>query len=51
MLASNKTRNAATNFLRGVIGRPAAYHLKYASTHEPNPVVRQRAKELARYIR
>jgi eukaryotic-like serine/threonine-protein kinase len=51
MLASNKTRGAATNFLRGVIGHPAAYHLKYASTHETNPVVRARAKELSRYIR
>jgi predicted Zn-dependent protease len=51
MLASNKTRNAATNFLRGVIGHPAAYHLRYAAAHEQNSVVRQRAKELSRYIR
>jgi hypothetical protein len=51
MLGSNKTRNSATNFLRGVIGHPAAQYLKYAAAHEPNPTVRQRAKELSRYIR
>jgi len=51
MLGSNRTRNSATNFLRGVIGHPAAAYLKYASVKDPSPLVRQRAKELARYIR
>jgi serine/threonine protein kinase len=51
MLASTKTRQRATNFLRGIIGRPAAPHLRWAAKHDDNPVVRKQAANLARYIR
>ena len=51
MLASTKTRQAATNFLRGVIGRPSKSYLNWAATHEKSPVVRKQAKALAPYIR
>lgn len=51
MLASTKTRQTATNFLRGVIGSYCKPHLKWAAAHEKNPVVRKQAATLARYIR
>jgi len=51
MLSSKQTSQKASNFLRGVIGRPALPYLKAAAAHEPNPVVRKRAGELARFIR
>ena len=51
MLASTKTRNRATNFLRGTIGHPAAAYLKAAAARDPNPVVRKQAGQLARYVR
>jgi hypothetical protein len=51
MLASTKTRQRAWNFLRGVIGRFAAPHLRWAAKNDPNPVVRKQAASLARYIR
>jgi hypothetical protein len=51
MLASTKTRQTATNFLRGVIGRPALPYLKYAAAHEQNPTVRKQAATVARLIR
>jgi len=51
MLASTKTRQRATNFLRGIIGKFAAPHLRWAAKNDPNPVVRKQASLLARYIR
>lgn len=51
MLASTKTRQTATNFLRGVIGRPSRNYLNWAAAHETNPTVRKQAKALAPYIR
>jgi serine/threonine-protein kinase len=51
MLASTKTRQRATNFLRGIIGKFAAPHLRWAAKNDPNPVVRKQAAVLARYIR
>ena len=51
MLASPKTRQRATNFLRGVIGKWAAPHLRWAARNDPNPVVRKQANYLTRYIR
>ena len=51
MLASTKTRQTATNFLRGVIGRPSLPYLKYAAAHEQNPIVRKQAATVARLIR
>jgi eukaryotic-like serine/threonine-protein kinase len=51
MLGSAKTRQIATNFIRGVIGSHAKPHLKWASQHEKNPVVRRQAQNLVRYIR
>jgi serine/threonine-protein kinase len=51
MLASTKTRQTATNFLRGVIGRPSVPYLKYAAAHEQNPIVRKQAATVARLIR
>jgi eukaryotic-like serine/threonine-protein kinase len=51
MLGSAKTRQIATNFIRGVLGSHAKPHLKWASQHEKNPVVRKQAQNLARYIR
>jgi len=51
MLGSAKTRQRATNFLRGVIGHPAAAYLRYQAVHAENPVVRKQAANLARYIR
>lgn len=51
MLASTKTRQTATNFLRGVIGRPSVPYLKYAATHEQNAIVRKQAATVARLIR
>ncbi len=51
MLASTKTRQRATNFLRGIIGKYAAPHLRRAAKNEKNPVVRKHAATLARYIR
>src|SRR5690606_13069499 len=43
MLASTKTRQRATNFLRGIIGKYAAPHLRRAAKNEKNPVVRKHA--------
>jgi TolA-binding protein len=51
MLASTKTRQTATNFLRGVIGRPSLPYLKYAAAHEQNPTVRKQAATFSRLIR
>jgi eukaryotic-like serine/threonine-protein kinase len=51
MLGSTKTRQRATNFLRGTIGKYAAPHLRWAAKHDENPVVRKQAATLARYIR
>jgi eukaryotic-like serine/threonine-protein kinase len=51
MLASTKTRQTATNFLRGVIGSYSKPYLKWAANNEKNPVVRKQAATLARYIR
>jgi serine/threonine-protein kinase len=51
MLASTKTRQRATNFLRGTIGRFAAPHLRWAAKNDPNPAVRKQAQALSRYIR
>ena len=51
MLASTKTRQRATNFLRGIIGKYAGPHLRRAAKNEKNPVVRKHAATLARYIR
>jgi len=51
MLASTKTRQRATNFLRGIIGKYAAPHLRWAAKNDPNPVVRKQATTLSRYIR
>jgi tRNA A-37 threonylcarbamoyl transferase component Bud32 len=51
MLASAKTRQTATNFLRGVIGSYAKPYLKAAATSEKNAVVRKQAASLARVIR
>jgi serine/threonine-protein kinase len=51
MLISTKTRQAATNFLRGVIGSYSKAYLKYAAAHDPSDVVRKQAANLARYIR
>ena len=51
MLASTKTRQTATNFLRGVIGSFSRPYLKWAATNEKNPVVRKQAATLSRYIR
>ena len=51
MLASTKTRQRATNFLRGIIGKFCAPHLRWAAKNDPNPVVRKQASSLARYIR
>ena len=50
MLSGPKTQVRATNFLRGTIGHPAAVYLRFAAAHEPNPVVRKQASQLARYI-
>ena len=51
MLSSGKTRQRATNILRGVIGHPAAAYLRYEAAHAENPVVRKQAANLARFIR
>ncbi len=51
MLASTKTRQSATNFLRGVIGSYAKRHLAKAAKSEKNPVVRKEAARVARMIR
>ena len=52
MLSSGKTRQQATNFLRGVIGHPAAAYLRYEAAHAENPVVKkQAAQPSARFIR
>jgi serine/threonine-protein kinase len=51
MLASTKTRQRATNFLRGIIGKFSAPYLRWAAKNDPNPVVRKQASNLARYIR
>ncbi len=51
MMASPKTRQAATNFLRGVIGRSSKPYLKWAASNEKNPVVRREAARVARMIR
>jgi hypothetical protein len=51
MLGSGKTRARATNFLRGVIGHPAAAYLRYEAAHAENPVVKKQAASLAKYIR
>jgi serine/threonine-protein kinase len=50
MLGSNKTQQRATNFLRGTIGHPAAYHLRWAAKNEQSSLVRQRAANLAKVI-
>jgi len=51
MLSSGKTRQRATNFLRGVIGHPAAAYLRYEAAHAENPVVKKQAANLVRFIR
>ena len=51
MLASTKTRQRATNFIRGIIGKFAGPHLRVAAKSDPNPVVRKQAANLSRYIR
>jgi hypothetical protein len=51
MLASTKTRQQATNFIRGVIGIYSKPYLRSAAVKEKNPVVRKQAATLARYIR
>ena len=51
MLASSKTRQRATNFLRGIIGKYAGPHLRWAAKNDKNPVVRKHAAVLSRYIR
>jgi hypothetical protein len=51
MLSSGKTRQRATNILRGVIGHPAAAYLRYEASHAENPVVRKQAATLAKFIR
>jgi serine/threonine-protein kinase len=51
MLSSAKTRQRATNFLRGVIGHPAGAYLRYEAAHAENPVVKKQAANLARFIR
>ncbi len=51
MLGSGKTRQRATNFLRGVVGHPAGAYLRYMATHAENPVVRKQAANLAKFIR
>ena len=51
MLASTKTRQSATNFLRGVIGGFARPYLKQAAATEKNPVVRKEAAKVAGLIR
>jgi serine/threonine-protein kinase len=51
MLIATKTRQRATNFLRGVIGGYSKPYLKYAASHDPSAVVRKQAATLARYIR
>ncbi|MEO8843143.1 MAG: protein kinase [Kofleriaceae bacterium] len=50
MLASAKTRTRASSFLRGM-GHPAAIYVKYAAAHDPNPVVKKYAANLAKQIR
>jgi len=37
MLASTKTRQRATNFLRGIIGKFSAPYLRWAAKNDPNP--------------
>jgi serine/threonine protein kinase/tetratricopeptide (TPR) repeat protein len=51
MLSSSRTRQRATNFLRGVIGHPAAAYLRYEAAHAENPVVKKQAAALGRFIR
>jgi predicted Zn-dependent protease len=51
MLASAKTRQSATNFLRGTIGAYAKRYLAAAAKSEKNPVVRKEATRVARMIR
>jgi serine/threonine-protein kinase len=51
MLASSKTRQTATNFIRGVIGAYAKPYLRSAAANEKNAVVRKQAASLARLIR
>jgi serine/threonine-protein kinase len=51
MLASSKTRQRASNFIRGSIGSPAAPHLRIAAAHGENPAVRKYAAALARVVR
>ena len=51
MLASGKTQQKATNFLRGTIGHYAAPYLRVAAKTEPNPTVRKLAGNLAKVIR
>jgi hypothetical protein len=51
MLASAKTRQSATNFIRGTIGPYAKRYLAAAAKTEKNPVVRKEATRVARMIR
>ena len=51
MLASVKTRQSATNFIRGTIGTHAKRYLAQAAKTEKNPVVRKEATRVARMIR
>lgn len=51
MLSSAKTRQRATNFIRGKIGHPAAPYLRTAAAHGVNPAIRKQAASLSRIVR
>lgn len=51
MLGSKRTRQRATNFIRGKIGRPALPHLRAAAVRGANQTIRKNAGSLARVVR
>ena len=50
-LGSVKTNKRAQAFLKGIIGRPALPHLRYAAQHEKNPHIKKWAAYMAKVIR
>lgn len=51
MLSSQRTRQRATNFIRGKIGHSAAPYLRTAAAHGANAAIRKQAASLSRIVR
>jgi len=51
MLSSARTRQRASNFIRGSIGHPAGPYLRAAAVHGANATIRRHAAALSRVVR